>query len=184
MLERNPIDFQNGITIQPGQRGLEIGYTGLSYIKADQIKFKYKLEPLDPDWIDAGTRRIAYFPYLPPGSYTFHVIAANSDGMWNLAGARINVIVRAPFWRRWWFWLVCSIVVISGAAFVIRSRLVQLKKKQLEREGFSRKLIESQEAERKRLAGELHDSLAQTLLIVKIGPSLTHSRQTIPRANI
>jgi len=77
------------------------------------------------------------------------------------------VIVRAPFWRRSWFWLVCSIAVISIAAFVIRSRLVQLKRKQLEREGFSRRLIESQEAERKRLAGELHDSLAQNLMIVK-----------------
>ena len=166
-LERNPVDFQNGITIQPGQRGLEISYTGLSFIKADQTKFKYKLEGLDPDWIDAGTRRVAYFPYLPPGSYTFHVIAANSDGIWNRTGASVEVIVRAPFWRRWWFWLLCSIAVISIAAIVIGSRLRQLKRKHLEREAFSRRLIESQEAERKRLAGELHDSLAQILMIVK-----------------
>ncbi len=166
-LEHNPVDFQNGITIQPGQRGLEISYTGLSYINPDQIKFKYKLEALDADWIDAGTRRVAYFPYLPPGNYTFHVIAANSDGIWNMTGARVNVLVRTPFWRRWWFWLSCSIAVISIAAFAIRSRLVQLKRKQLEREAFSRRLIESQEAERKRLAGELHDSLGQNLLIVK-----------------
>lgn len=166
-LERNPIDFQNGITIQPGQRGLEISYTGLSFIKADQTKFKYKLEGLDPDWTDVGTRRVAYFPYLPPGSYTFHVVAANSDGIWNMAGARVIVIVRAPFWRRSWFWLVCSIAVISIAAIAIRSRLAQLKRKQLEREAFSRRLIESQEAERKRLAGEMHDSLGQNLLIVK-----------------
>jgi signal transduction histidine kinase len=166
-LERNPIDFQNGITIQPGQRGLEISYTGLSFVKADQTKFKYKLEGLDSDWIDAGTRRVAYFPYLPPGSYTFQVIAANSDGIWNLVGATVNVSVRAPFWRRSWFWLICSIAVIGIAAIVIRSRLVQLKRKQLEREAFSRRLIDSQEAERKRLAGELHDSLAQVLIIVK-----------------
>ncbi|HXQ71676.1 MAG TPA: two-component regulator propeller domain-containing protein, partial [Pyrinomonadaceae bacterium] len=166
-LERNPVDFQNGITIQPGQRGLEINYTGLSFIKADQTRFKYKLEGLDTDWIDAGTRRVAYFPYLPPGSYTFQVIAANSDGVWNRTGASVNVIVRAPFWRRWWFWLVCSIAVISIAGIVIGSRLTQLKRKHLEREAFSRRLIESQEAERKRLAGELHDSLAQILMIVK-----------------
>ncbi len=114
-LERNPIDFKNGITIQPGQRGLEISYTGLSFIKADQTKFKYKLEGLDPDWIDAGTRREAYFPYLPPGSYTFRVIAANSDGVWNNAGASISFTVLAPFWRQSWFYLLCAatIAVIS-----------------------------------------------------------------------
>src|SRR4029078_5302984 len=101
-LERNAIDFQNGVTIQPGQRGLEISYTGLSYIKGDQTKFKYKLEGLDVEWVDAGTRRVAYFPYLPPGTYTFRVIAANTDGVWNKEGASINVIVRAPFWRQLW----------------------------------------------------------------------------------
>lgn len=166
-LERNPIHFQHGITIQPGQRALEISYTGLSYIKADQTRFKYKLEGLDADWTDAGTRRVAYFPYLPPGDYTFRVIAANSDGVWNTAGAGVSVMVRAPFWRRWWFWLLCSLAIISIAAVVITGRLAHLKSKQLEREAFSRKLIESQEGERKRLAGELHDSLGQNLLLVK-----------------
>lgn len=166
-LERNPIDFQNGITIQPGQRGLEISYTGLSYIKADQTKFKYKLEGLDADWIDAGTRRVAYFPYLPPGTYTFHVIGANSDGVWNRTGASVSVIVRAPFWRKSWFLLLCAATIAVITALVMRRHLVQLKRKQAEREDFSRRLIESQEAERKRLAGELHDSLAQILMIVK-----------------
>lgn len=166
-LERNPIDFQNGIIIQPGQRGLEISYTGLTFIKSDQTKFKYKLEGLDPDWIDAGTRRVAYFPYLPPGSYTFHVIAANSDGVWNRTGASVTVIVRAPFWRRWWFWLLCAATLAVITALFMRRHLVQLQRKQAEREAFSRRLIESQEAERKRLAGELHDSLAQILMIVK-----------------
>jgi signal transduction histidine kinase/ligand-binding sensor domain-containing protein len=166
-LEHDAVDFQRGVTIEPGQRDLEISYTGLSYIKSDQIKFKYKLEGLDAEWVDAGTRRVAYFPYLPPGSYTFRVIAANSDGVWNNEGAGINVIVRAPFWRRLWFWLLCAGAVIGIAAFAIRGRVVQLKNKQAEREAFSRRLIESQESERKRIAAELHDSLGQNLLIVK-----------------
>lgn len=166
-LERNAMDYRHGVTVQPGQRGLEISYAGLSYIKGDQTKFKYKLEGLDVEWVDAGTRRVAYFPYLPPGSYTFRVIAANTDGVWNKEGASINVIVRAPFWRQLWFWLLCLGSALVIAAFVIRGRIVQLKKRQLEREVFARRLIESQEGERKRLAGELHDSLGQNLLIVK-----------------
>lgn len=71
------------MTVQPGQRDLEIAYTGLSFIKSEQVKFKYKLEGLDTEWVDVGTRRVAYFPNLSPGSCTFRVIAANSDGVWN-----------------------------------------------------------------------------------------------------
>ena len=130
---------------------------------------------------------MAYFPYLPPGSYTFRVIAANSDGVWNNEGASINVVVRAPFWQRLWFWLLCAGAVAGIAAFAIRGRVVQLKRKQAEREAFSRRLIESQEGERKRIAAELHDSLGQNLLIVKnwalIGLNIARRRQSRSRAS-
>jgi len=93
-LERGSVDFRNGIAVAPGQRDLEINYTGLSLLKSEQVKFKYRLEGLDADWVDVGTRRVVYFPYLPPGNYTFRVIAANSDGVWNNEGAELSIVLK------------------------------------------------------------------------------------------
>jgi hypothetical protein len=72
-------------------------------LTSERLRFKYKLEGLDQDWTDAGTRRTAYYSYVPPGQYVFHVIAANSDGVWNTEGQRLRVIILPPFYLTWWF---------------------------------------------------------------------------------
>ncbi len=157
----------SAIQIKPGQSNLEIQYTGLSLIKSEQLKFRYRLLGLETTWTEAGTRRTAYYPHLPPGSYTFQVIAANSDGVWNNDGALLKIIVVPPFYRTWWF---LTLVITSGIGVVLLAyqyRVRQLTRAKAAHEAFSRRLIESQEHERKRIAAELHDSLGQNLLIIK-----------------
>ncbi len=166
-LERGLVDFRNGVTVAPGQRDLEINYTGLSLLKSEQVKFKYKLEGLDADWVDVGTRRVACFPYLPPGNYTFRVIAANSDGIWNNEGAARDIFVATPFYRAWWFIALVTLSLVGIAILIFQRRFAALRARQAAQEAFARQLIESQEAERKRIAAELRDSLGQNLLIVK-----------------
>lgn len=115
MVEREPIDIRGGAIIEPGRQNIEVRYTGISLIKSDQIKFKYRLEGHDEDWIDAGTRRTAYYSYLPPGNYTFKVKAANSDGIWNEAGAELKFELKPFFYQTWLFVFLC----VLGASILL-----------------------------------------------------------------
>jgi len=158
---------QAAIVVSPGQNNLEIAYTGLSFIKPEQIRFRYKLEGLDANWTDAGARRTAYFSYLPPGEYTFRVVAANSDGVWNETGKSLAITVLPPFYRTWWF-LILSVLAVSAAAFAVyKTRINRVERARLAQEEFSRRLINAHEAERSRVAAELHDSIGQTLAMIK-----------------
>jgi ligand-binding sensor domain-containing protein len=109
-------DSRFAIQIRPGQENFEIEYTALSFINSANLRFKYKLEGLDQDWVEAGTRRTAYFSYVPPGDYTFTVIAANSDGVWNKEGKNVRITVLPPFYRTWWF-LTLLTLASGGAVF-------------------------------------------------------------------
>jgi signal transduction histidine kinase/ligand-binding sensor domain-containing protein len=170
-LDRNPVklgaEIQGGLRIQPGQNNLAINYTALSFLKPEQIRFKYQLLGQDSDWIEAGTQRTANYSYLRPGQYTFRVIAANSDGIWNEAGAQLSIVVLPAFYQTWWFRLLALLAVAGSIGWVFKRRLDQAHRARRAQEEFSRRLIDSQEQERKRIAAELHDSLGQNLLVIK-----------------
>jgi signal transduction histidine kinase/ligand-binding sensor domain-containing protein len=160
-------DSRFAIQIRPGQENFEIEYTAPSFINSANLRFRYKLEGLDHDWVEAGTRRTAYFSHVPPGDYIFTVIAANSDGVWNKEGKSVRITVLPPFYRTWWFLTLVSLAA-GGAVFAaFKSRVAQLERGQAAQQAFARQLLESQEGERKRIAAELHDGLGQNLLVIK-----------------
>jgi ligand-binding sensor domain-containing protein len=154
------------VRILPGQEAFEVHYTGISFINPEYVRFRFRMEGLDKDWVEAGTRRAAFYSHLPPGSYRFRVVAANASGAWNLEGASLEVIVEPPFWRTWWFSMMVVAVLAAIAIGFYRRRVTILKRAHAAQEAFSRRLIESQENERKRIAAELHDSLGQSLSII------------------
>jgi signal transduction histidine kinase len=120
------------------------------------VRFRYKLEGLDNDWHDAGSRREAFFTHLSPGSYTFRVTACNNDGVWNETGAMLNFTVGPAWYQTEWFLAPC---VVSGFLLlwiIYRLRLRQVAKAMSAR--FDERL-----AERTRIARELHDTFLQTI---------------------
>ena len=93
--------FQSGqpLPLHYSQRDITIDYLGLHYTNPLKNTYRYKLEPYDGDWINAGTQRNARYTNLDPGSYVFYVQAANSDGFWSTETASLDLIIAPPWWR-------------------------------------------------------------------------------------
>ncbi len=167
-IDKNEIrNTSDGLEISAEQSNLEINYTGLSFPNTDLVKFRYRLEGLEKDWNDAGTRRTAFYNNIPPGEYTFRVVAANRDGVWNTEGAAIKVVKIPYYYQTWWFLILSVLLIAAIISYIFYNRISALRKIADAKSDYSRRLIESQEAERKRIASELHDGLGQELVVIK-----------------
>jgi len=144
-----------------------LSFAALEYTNPAKNNYAYIMEGFDKDWRYAGPQHEATYTNLDPGAYTFRVKASNNDGVWNEAGASVRIFVAPPFWQTWWFRMLGIICFLSAGPVIYLRRVAKLKREKMIQQEFSRQLIDSQETERKRIAGELHDSIGQDLLIIK-----------------
>ncbi len=124
------------ITAPWGGGSMEIHYTATSFRIPGQVRFKYRLEGFDNEWLEAGTRRTAYYTNLPHGDFTFKVIAGNEDGIWNTEGAVINIKILPSFWHTLWFRLLV-VTFFSGFIYLLikfRTRTIENQKRKLQKE--------------------------------------------------
>jgi len=119
------------IPLEARERELAIRYTALSFAIPERVYFKYKLEGYDQDWIDAGTRRTAFYTNLSKGNYTFRVKACNNDGKWNEEGAVVQFSI-APFW--WETWWAYSLYVLAFGLLLYGLRRYEMKRVHLRNE--------------------------------------------------
>jgi signal transduction histidine kinase/ligand-binding sensor domain-containing protein/CheY-like chemotaxis protein len=122
----------SSMTLGPTQRNIEIHYTALSFRAPQRVRFRYRMEGFDADWVDADTRRVAYYTNLPPGAYRFRIIACNSDGVWNNQGATLALVLRPHFYEMWWFWPALGASGVGSAFYSLRGRARVFKARQAE----------------------------------------------------
>ena len=168
-LAQNP-DEKSPRKIPPGLQRFEFYYAGLSFVAPEKMSFQYRLDGWENDWVDAGARRVAEYSYIPPGDYTFHVRACNSDGVWNDTGAAIALTVLPHFWQCWWFHLLTTLAAVAlvvGIVLFITRRRMRLKLERLERQ-------QTLEHERTRIAKDIHDHLGANLTRISLLSQSAH----------
>jgi signal transduction histidine kinase/ligand-binding sensor domain-containing protein len=124
--------YERNNTILPwNQNQLTFNYVALNYIDAKRNEYAYRLEGYEKAWVQAGARRNVTYSNLPPGAYTFHVIAANSDGIWNKKGDSFTIIINPPWWFTWWALSLYGILFAAAVYFFIAYRSRKLKQQNL-----------------------------------------------------
>ncbi len=170
--------LDGGLTIKPGANRLEFRYAGLSFVAPQKVQYRYQLEGFDRGWIEAGTRRAAFYTNLPPGSYHFRVLAANNDGVWNTTGASFGLRLMPHYYQTWWFYSALALALMALGYLVYRWRVLE---------------VEAQWGavlrERGRIAREIHDTLAQGFVGVSVqlelvARLLAGSREAAPKSKM
>ena len=154
-VDRKDFRATDNLEISPHPRDLQIDYTSPTFLIPQKVKFRYRLDNYDHDWHDAGTRRQAFYTDLPPGKYSFRVIACNSDGVWNDTAAKLDFSVAPAYYQTNWFRTLCAVILLAllWAAYQFRVRRLNYQFEMT---------LDARVGERTRIARELHDTLLQS----------------------
>jgi PAS domain S-box-containing protein len=127
VVDRKEFPATHDLELAPHPRDLEIAYTSPSFLIPQKVRFRYRLDPVDRDWRDAGTRRRAFYTDLPPGTYSFRVIACNRDGVWDESGDTLGLTIAPAYYQTNWFRGLCALAVAALLWSLYRMRVGQLE---------------------------------------------------------
>jgi signal transduction histidine kinase len=147
--------FPEKVMLQPQQNDFTIRYTGVRFKGSENIRFRYKLEGYDNDWIQADNIRTATYTNMPPGSYTFKVQAGNQE---EAGYASVDITVPAAFFQTDWFIMMCALL---AAGLIYGGYRYRLRRYEIQEQKLTRK-IEARTAE---LEQEKEAAVARTKLI-------------------
>jgi two-component sensor histidine kinase len=118
------------LDLEPNENFFTFRFAALDYTDPAQNRYRYRLENLDEEWIDAGPNRTANYTSVPPGRYVFRVAARSADGVWNEDGLAISLRVQTPYYATWWFRSAIGVTVLMLITGFYAYRLRELHRRQ------------------------------------------------------
>jgi streptogramin lyase len=159
-----PFPFGKEIRLPYTENFISFEFAALSYVSPERNQYAYKMEGIDANWVNSGTRRYAGYPHLDPGEYVFRVKGSNNDGVWNEEGTSIAVIITPPFWATLWFRgfvFIAVLVSVGGSIRYVEMRKLKRRIERLEQE-------RAVERERARISQDMHDEVGAGLTEIGI----------------
>jgi signal transduction histidine kinase len=150
LADDHPVRLDDRLVIPPGNRKLQIDFTACSLLSADLLSFRYRLRGLSDEWNIATSPRDAEYYNLPPGSYTFEVVAQDGETSTYISQAAIGLILKPYFYQTAWFYALTALAICGLAVTGFRLYASE-----------QRRMYDVRFAERTRVAREMHDTVIQ-----------------------
>ena len=169
---KQSIAVTDSLTLSAGQNMFSLEFSTLSYVDPEQNRYRYRLEGLETEWNETSSaHRLVTYTTLPSGDYVFHVQGCNNRGLWNERGVALRLRILPPWWSTWWFRTILGASLLLSLWCVYHFRVQGIERRQVEVRALNEQLIGAQEAERMRIAGDLHDGVLQqiTSLTLRLG---------------
>lgn len=158
------------VTLPPGTARIEVAYTAPEFVAPEQLRFRYHMSGIDEQWHPVGDQRAVSFTRLPPGHYRFEVSAAEPGGGW-IAPAAMEITLLPFFWQTGWFLALCY-----GTVFLLIGILIwAILKRRAAREVARLEKEHALDAERARIAKDLHDDLGASMTQIALFSDLAKS---------
>ncbi len=150
VMDGRPLDSTTPSSVGPGEGNLEFQYTAFQFVAPTRLRFRYKLDGFDADWVDAGARRTAYYTRVPPGDYVFRVQASNDTGTWGAEHVTAAITLKPRVYQTAWFRGLGALALVLLIAGGVQWRIAQHRAQE-------RRLVEMVDARTRELQDEIEE---------------------------
>jgi len=155
----NHINYTDKLVLDHDENFLSFELSSLSHYKSNQNQYRYRLSPLNEEWIEIGSRNFISLNGLAPGTYTLSIQSSNNDGIWGSTTKDLEIIINRPIYTRWYAWLSYALILLGIVYIFYRMRVNHITHLAKAREEERTKI-------RERSAKDFHDEVGS--LITKL----------------